>query len=171
MRIMIMLFLFVSATSVHAEVYKCYTPSKKISYQPTPCSAGSENQNVIEIEKQSPQQIEEAQRQLNAIEMERMQRDKAAQLQHNEEVEQRKLDAVQREAASARQEAAAARRDAEAARQQAEIPVIITYPGYNNIGNYTHYDYCNNQNPVVSPPKVYLPVSPQPNKKAYTRLP
>lgn len=88
---------------------------KKISYQPTPCSAGSENQNVIEIEKQSPQQIEEAQRQLNAIEIERMQRDKAAQLQHNEEVEQRKLDAVQREAASARQEAAAARRDAEAA--------------------------------------------------------
>jgi flagellar biosynthesis GTPase FlhF len=160
MRIMTLLLLFVSATSVHAEVYKCYTPSKKVSYQPTPCTGGAENQNIIEIEKQSPQQIEEAQRQLNAVETERMQRDKELQSQWEKASEQQKLDAVQREAAAARQEAAAARREAEAARQQAETPVIITYPRYNNVGNYPHYDYRNNQNPVVIPPnvpKTFLP--------------
>jgi len=164
MRIMTLLLLLVSAASVHAEVYKCYTASKKVSYQPTPCTGGSEKQNVIEIEKQSPQQIEEAQRQLNAVETERMQRDEAAQLQHDKELEQQKLDAAQREATAARQEAAAARRDAEAARQSAEqarqstqYPMIITYPRYNNYGRYNtdgnhhEYDYRNNQSPVVTP--------------------
>jgi flagellar biosynthesis GTPase FlhF len=165
MHIMTLLLLLVVTTSVHAEVYKCYTPSKKVSYQPTPCTGGSEKQNVIEIEKQSPQQIEDAQRQLNAVEAERMQRDEAAQLQHDKELEQRKLDAVQREATAARQEAIAARQEAEAARQQAQTPVFITYPRYNNVGNYPHYDYRNNQSPVITPPKVPQLVSPyQPHK-------
>jgi len=175
MRIMTLLLLLVSATSIHAEVYKCYTASKKISYQPTPCTRGSEKQNVIEIEKQSPQQIEDAQRQLNAVETERMQRDQAAQLQRDKELEQQKLDAAQREATAARQEAAAARRDAEAARQSAEqarqstqYPMIITYPRYNNYGRYNNdgnhhheYDYRNNQSPVV-PPKISPFLAPEP---------
>jgi len=174
MRIMTLLLLFVIATSVHAEVYKCYTPSKKISYQPTPCSADSGNQNVIEIQKQSPQQIEEAQRQLNAVEAERMQRDEAAKLQREEAAEKWKADATQRDAAAARQEAAAARREAEAARQdataarqQAENPVMITYPRYNNYDDRYKHGYRNNPNPVVvplnvSPPKTMSPY--QPNK-------
>lgn len=161
MRIMTLLLLFVIATSVHAEVYKCYTPSKKVSYQPTPCSAGSGNQNVIEIQKQSPQQIEEAQRQLNAVETERMQRDAAAKLQREAAAEKWNADATQRDAAAARQEAAAARReaeaarqDAQAARQQAENPVMITYPRYNDYDNPYRHNYRNNPNPVVVPLNV-----------------
>lgn len=126
MRIMIMLLLFVSATSVHAEVYKCYT-LKKVSYQPAPCSGVSDSQDVVKILKQSPQQREEALGRLNAMREEKIQQEQERQFQRDEMIERQKnaavqqqLDTAQREVKEAREDADRAKRDAESAKRSAE---------------------------------------------------
>lgn len=136
MRIMIMLLLFVSATSVHAEVYKCYT-LKKVSYQPAPCSGFSDSQDVVKILKQSPQQREEALGRLNAMREEKIQQEQERQFQRDEMIERQKnaavqqqLDTAQREVKEAREDADRAKRDAESAKRSAEEEtkrVAVTY--------------------------------------------
>jgi TolA-binding protein len=126
MRIIIILFLLVSATSVHAEVYKCYT-LKKVSYQPAPCSGVSDSQDVINVLKQSPQQKEEAQGRMNAMRAEQMEKQQAIQSQMDNAAEQQKnaavqqqLDDAQHAVAEAKQNADRAIRDAESAKQSAD---------------------------------------------------
>jgi hypothetical protein len=123
MRIMIMLLLFVNATSVHAEVYKCYT-LKKVSYQPAPCSGVSDSQDIVKILKQSPQQIEEAQQRRGALLAEKMQQEQELQSQRDKAAEQEKLNAVQQKIDAAQREAREhedrAKRDAESAKRSAE---------------------------------------------------
>jgi TolA-binding protein len=123
MRIIIMLFLLVSATSVHAEIYKCYT-LKKVSYQPAPCSGVSESQDVVNVLKQSPQQRDEAQGRMNAMRVEQMEKQQAIQSQVTEQQKnvavQQQLDDAQHAVAEAKQNADRVIRDAESAKQSAD---------------------------------------------------
>jgi hypothetical protein len=146
MRIITLLLLLAITGIARAEVYKCATPTKQIIYQPTPCASGTENKNIVVIEKLNPQQLEDAQNRLKATEAERQALDKAEQ--------------ERREADEARQAVEAEKREAAAARQQAETmnnpyPVYIPYPNYNY--RYPSYNYNYPQRPVVNP---YLPTRP-----------
>ena len=161
MRTMMLLLLLAMTGVAHAEVYKCYTASKQVIYQPTPCSTGTDNKNIVNIEKLNPRQLEEAQNRLKATEAERQAMDKAAQAKREAAAAQWQADAPKREAAAARREAEIAKREAAAARRQAETmnnpyPVFIPYPSYNY-----HYP----QHPVVNP---YFPARPpNPNFSPY----
>lgn len=119
MRIMIMLLLFLSATSVHAEVYKCYT-LKKVSYQPAPCSGVSDSQDIVKVLRQSPQQREEALGRLNAWKAEQMDKQSQVIEQQKNAAVQQKLDDAQHAVTEARENADKAIRDAESAKQSAD---------------------------------------------------
>lgn len=170
--------------SAHADVYKCYQPSKQIVYQPMPCSSDTVNQNKVEIEKLTPQQLEDLQKRLKVTETERQ----VEQARQAEAAARWQAEAPQREAAAARREAEAARREAAEAKQQAAnatpYPVYIPYSnyGYNygqqpiynpNYGhndghssryNNPHYRYNNGLEPV-NPNGVSLNPLPTPNRQ------
>ena len=136
----------------HAEIYKCYTPEKQAIYQSTPCSVGTENKNVVAIEKLTPRQLEEAENRLKATEAERAALDKAEQEKREAAAAQWNAEAPQREAAAARREAAIARQEAAEAKQQVEMR-NNSYPSYMPYSNYGyHHNYP--RNPVITP---YVP--------------
>lgn len=180
MRIILLLWFAITGVA-HAEVYKCASPTKQIIYQPTPCSIGTENKNIVPIEKLSPRQLEDAQNRLKATEAERQALDQAEQARQDAAAAQWQAEAPQREAAAARQAAQAAQQEAAAARQQVEsmnnsYPYYTPYPNYRDYhGGYHHRDRYP-QYPTVNPyfsPKPLYPNSPQqfivpnPNYKLY----
>lgn len=132
MRIITVLLLLVITNLAHAEVYKCHAPSKQITYQSTPCSPDTADQNIVNIPKLDAHQLEEAENRLKATEAERQALDKAEQDRQEAVAAQWRAEAPLREAAAARQEAAAARQEAEAARQAAgyRYPIFISNPNY-----------------------------------------
>jgi len=158
MRIITLLLLLAITGVARAEVYKCATPTKQIIYQPTPCTSGTENKNIVDIEKLNPQQLEDAKNRLKATEAERQALDKAEKERREAAAAQWQADAPQREAAAARQAAEAAQREAAAARQQAEsmnnpYPVYIPYPNYN-------YPYRQDNHHHHQPFNPYTPTRP-----------
>lgn len=166
MRLITLWLLLAINYSVHAEVYKCSTPSKQIIYQSTPCSAHTADKNIVDIPKLDERQQQEAQDRLKATETERQALDKAAQEKRDAAAAKWQAEAPQREAAAARQEAAAARREAAEAKQQAPYQVLIPYPSYNynyrpNYGQRPSYPPYS---PNFSPRSPYTPsFSPYPS--------
>jgi Skp family chaperone for outer membrane proteins len=126
--------------AAHADVYKCYTPSKQVVYQPMPCSSDTANENKVAIEKLTPQQQEDLQKRLKATEAERQ----AEQARQAEAAARWQAEAPQREAAAAMREAEAARREAAEAKQQAAT--AVPYPVYIPYSNYG-YNYGYGQQP------------------------
>jgi hypothetical protein len=149
MRPIIFILLLAITGVAHAEIYKCYSPEKQAIYQSTPCSVGSENKNVVAIDKLTPRQIEEAENRLKATVAERAAIDKAAQEKRDAATAQWNAEAPQREAAAARQEAAAARQEAAEAKRQMEMR-NNGYPSYMPYSNGYHHP----RNPVITP---YVP--------------
>lgn len=171
MRIITLLLLLGSSYSAYADVYKCYTPSKQVTYQPTPCSAGTADQNKVDIETLTPQQIEEAKNRQLAIEAERKALDKNNQARQEAIDAQWQTELLKREVESAKREAEAARLEAAEAKQQATMPysVITPYPVYNyNYGwDYNQHHHQQHQTPPNNtspflPPKVEPFFLPQP---------
>jgi parvulin-like peptidyl-prolyl isomerase len=193
-----LLLLLIIANSVHAEVYKCQLSAKNIVYQSVPCSGGSTNKNIVNIEELTPQQKEEAEKRLKATQEERQALDKTAQEQQEKAAAQRREEATQREITATRQAAeAASQAAATAARQQTTIPynpypTIISPPysgyGYGYMPNYQHHypqhpnyqpnvpSYNTTPNPSFSPypsfsPQPYPSFSPYPNVVPYPTQP
>jgi len=129
----IILYFLMVTLATHAEVYKCKLASGKITYQSTPCPV-SENQKVIEIKKQSPEEILEAQKRLKAWqtqqEAEEAAKIKAAKELHEEKVRQENIDALERNTIAQQQQAIAAQRQAEALerQQRSQYPSIFARP-------------------------------------------
>lgn len=191
MNIITLLLLLVITDSVSAEdtdIYTCYTASKRVSFQATPCSSG-ENQNIVKIPKRSPEQTEAAQKELDKVTTERTRLDEIEQARRKEAADKWQAEEMQREVTAAKQaaetaknDAAAARLEAERARQDAATSYLYPYPvrihdNYDNRNrphNSGNYDNRYNQRPIINPPRVSpfpepYPVSPyplgQPNSK------
>lgn len=122
MKIVIFLLLAAITSSLHAKIFKCKLVTGKVEYQSTPCPPTTVNQQVIEIKKEDPRRLEEAQTRLKAWQAEqeilkekelREAKERQAELDRQESVNALKRSAIAQE----RQAAAAA-----AAAQQ---PVII----------------------------------------------
>jgi hypothetical protein len=123
MKTVIFLLLTAIASSVHAEIFKCKLATGKIEYQPTPCPQTTVDQQVIEIKKEDPRRLAEAQARFKAWQAEqevvkekelKEAKERQAELDRKESV-----NALKRSAIAQEQQAAAA---AAAAAQQ---PVII----------------------------------------------
>jgi len=188
MKIITFLLLLGITVSVHAEavdVYTCYTSSKSVVFQATPCSSG-EKQSIVKIPKRSPEQVDAAEKELDKVTTERARQDEIEQAQRKAvaaEVTQREVAEAKQAAEAARNEAAAARLDAEKARQAAiynPYPVII-YDNYGNRNRQNNYNYHHDNNnssnnnsaqkPIpsnigVSPFPTPQPMSPSPRWRA-----
>jgi hypothetical protein len=167
MRIMASLLLLVITGSAYAEVYKCQSATKQLVYQSTPCSADTENQGTVKIEKLDARQLEEAEKRLKATEAERQALDKAEQARREAAAAQWKADAPQREAAAARKAAEAA------AKQQINTPypVYIPYPAYNNWQYNQMPAYNPNYSPYPSTNPDFSPYPRSPYPPPYMTLP
>jgi Skp family chaperone for outer membrane proteins len=111
------LIIFLSMTFIttaQAEVFKCKLASGKIIYQSMPCPTVAVDQNIVEIKKLSPRQLEEAQNKLKAWQA-RQAEDEAAKIKAAKE-EQEELDrqetinALNRNAIAQQQQAEALKR-------------------------------------------------------------
>lgn len=160
MRTITLLSLLIISSLCCAEektVYICHRSFDTVLFQATPCLSG-QRQDSIKILKRTPEQIEEAERELNKVSAERRGLDKIEQAQRQAaankwraEAPQREIVAAKQAAEAARNEAAAARLDAEKARQAATYnpyPVIIydDYGNRNRQNNYNHHDGNSNIN-------------------------
>jgi hypothetical protein len=148
----------------HAEVYKCRLTEKEIVYQSEPCSIGTENKNIVPIEKLTPLQLEDAENHLKATEAERAALDKAAQEKRDAATAQWNAEAPQREAAAARQAAVVAQQEAAEAKQQVER-MNRSYPVYIP---YSNYGYHYSPKSVVIPYSVPVKPNYSPNFSPFT---
>ncbi|MFA6163139.1 MAG: DUF4124 domain-containing protein [Methylobacter sp.] len=121
MKTAIFLLLAVITSSVNAEIFKCESAAGKIEYQSTPCPPTA-HQHVIEIKKEDPRRLEEAQTRFKAwqAEQEKLKEKELKEAKERQEEldRQEAINALKR-SAIAQEKAAAA---AAAAAQQ---PVII----------------------------------------------
>jgi hypothetical protein len=119
---LIIFLLLIISTPAQAEVFKCKLASGKIVYQSKPCPRVAIDQNIIEIKKLSPAQIEEAQNKLKAWQAEQAANEEAkikAAKELQEEIErQETINALNRNAIAQQQQAIAAQRQAEALEQR-----------------------------------------------------
>jgi hypothetical protein len=102
----------------NAEVFKCQLAAGKTVYQPKPCPSAALNARKVEIEKQSPEQIQAAKDKLQAWKAEQAaseaEKAKAAKELQEQWQRQETIDALNRNAIAQEQQAIAAQRQAEA---------------------------------------------------------
>lgn len=121
MKTVIFLLLAVINSSVHAEIFKCKLATGKIGYQSMPCPSTSQ-QKVIEIKKEDPRRLEEAQTRFKAWQAEQeklKEKERKEAKERQEELDRQEAINALKRSAIAQEKAAAA---AAAAAQQ---PVIV----------------------------------------------
>jgi len=117
MKRVIFLLVAVITPSVHAEIFKCKSATGKIEYQSTPCPQTA-YQQIIEIKKEDPRRLEEAQARFKAWQAEQ----KLVKEKELKEAQERQVELDRQEAINALKRSAIAQERAAAAAQQ---PVII----------------------------------------------
>ena len=126
MKTAIFLLLAIITSSVNAEVFKCKLATGKIGYQSVPCPPTSQ-QKVIEIKKEDPRRLEEAQTRFKAWQAEQevlKEKERKEAKERQEELDrQEAINALKRSATAQERAAAAA---AAAARQPVIIDRLIT---------------------------------------------
>ena len=154
MRIIILFCLMVFNHSVIADaVYKCQITDKQFVYQSLPC-ASQTNQKVLDIKKQTPEEIERSKQLIEQTKQER-------QVLDTQEKQRLESERIQQQAIIQKQQAEViARQQAEAA-LNAQIQnngVTITdygyHPYYGGYPYYNGYSY-NNRNTIVLPSNAH----------------
>jgi len=121
MKTAIFLLLTVITSSVHAEIFKCKSATGKIEYQSMPCPPTA-HQQVIEIKKEDPRRLAEAQARFKAWQAEQ----EVLKEKERKEARERQEELDRQEAINAlKRSAMAQERAAAAAAAAAQQPVII----------------------------------------------
>lgn len=120
--ILIIFLLLAFTTPAQAEVFKCKLASGNIVYQSMPCPPVAVDQDIVEIKKLSPRQVEEAKTKLKTWQAQQAAEDEAkikSAKELQEEIDrQETINALNRNAVAQQQQAIAAQRQAEALERQ-----------------------------------------------------